>query len=174
MVYGFVQQSKGQLEVTSNVGQGTTFRLYFPRCLESSAVAPADDAALAGGTERVLVVEDDEQVRASVVRQLNSLGYTVEQAPDAVAALAAIEAAATPFDVMLTDIIMPGPLNGKELAEEVIRREPQTKVLFMSGYTDNALNVGEDLLLSKPFRKRDLARMIRFALDSEMSVSTAQ
>lgn len=106
------------------------------------------------------------------MRQLRSLGYTVVDAPNGTAGLAAFEAAPQPHDLLLTDVVMPGPLNGKALAEEVAKRQPTIKVAFMSGYTEDAivhqgrLNPGV-LLLSKPFRKSDLAKMVRHALDDE-------
>jgi CheY-like chemotaxis protein len=171
MVYGFIKQSRGHIAFSTEIDRGTAFRIYLPR----STSEPADSArrqpaAIAGGSERLLVVEDDAQVRASVVRQLQSLGYAVSQAGDGVAGLAAVTEATRPFDLMLTDVVMPGALNGKALADEVGRRAPSTRVVFMSGYTDNILQSRGSIdagvrLLSKPFRKSDLARMIREALD---------
>ncbi|MCX7361557.1 MAG: response regulator, partial [Alphaproteobacteria bacterium] len=111
------------------------------------------------------------QVRANVVLQLRSLGYAVAEAPDGAAGLAAVEAASPAFDLLLTDVVMPGRMNGKALADEVRRRWPATRVVFMSGYSDNAL--ADDgqlaagvLLLAKPFRKADLAGIVRQALDA--------
>lgn len=127
-----------------------------------------------GGSERILAVEDDSKVRAVVVGQLRSLGYVVAEASDGPAALAALEAASQPFDLLLTDVIMPGPMNGKALADEVVRRWPKTRVVFMSGYTEDAvvhhgrLDAGV-VLLSKPFRKNDLAQILRQALDGVSS-----
>ncbi len=171
MVYGFIRQSNGRITVSSEVDQGTSFRVFLPR-YDGAPEAGADrsSASPVGGNERVLVVEDDAQVRASVVRQLRSLGYAVVEAADGLAGVAAFEAATLPYDLLLTDVVMPGPLNGKALADEVSRRWPQTKVVFMSGYTDNALTRRGQLdaavlLLSKPFRKADLAQMLRRALD---------
>jgi len=89
---------------------------------------------MVGGKERLLVVEDDPQVRASVVNQLQKLGYSVSQAADGASGLASFEAAAEPFDILLTDVVMPGSLNGKILADEVSRRWPRTRIVFMSGY----------------------------------------
>ncbi len=175
MVYGFVRQSNGHIAVSSEIDQGTSFKLYLPRYDGTPDAATAHrNATIVGGSERVLVVEDDPQVRASVVRQLQSLGYVVSQAADGSAGVASFEAAAQPYELLLTDVVMPGPLNGKALADEVSRRWPRTRIVFMSGYTDNALiyrgHIDADvLLLSKPFRKGDLARMIRRALDSEIA-----
>jgi signal transduction histidine kinase/ActR/RegA family two-component response regulator len=171
MVYGFIKQSRGHIAFSTEVDRGTAFRIYLPRSAgELSVSALPRPAPMTGGTERLLVVEDDPQVRASVVRQLQSLGYAVSQAGDGVAGLAAVSEARRPFDLLLTDVVMPGPLNGKALADEVGRRAPATRVVFMSGYTDNILLSRGSIdagvrLLNKPFRKSDLARMIREALD---------
>ena len=171
MVYGFIRQSQGHIRIDSTLGRGTTIRLYLPR-LEGqpgNAPPPAKDTALAGGSERILVVEDDTQVRSSVVRQLRSLGYTVDEASDGTAGLTAFAAANPPYDMLLTDVVMPGALGGKSLADEVERRRPGTPVVFMSGYNEEAISHHGRLdpgvhLLAKPFRKRDLARMIRAVL----------
>lgn len=174
MVYGFIGQSKGHIEVESETGRGTTFRIYLPRCLEAAtSMAVSELKALVGGNERVLVVEDDDQVRGSVVRQLRSLGYEVNEAADGTAGLTAFEAASIPYDLLLSDVIMPGTLNGKELADEVVRRWPRTRIVFMSGYTDNAFGDRQVLLLSKPFRKNDLAQILRLALDGEFAATAA-
>ena len=171
MVYGFIKQSQGHIKVYSEVDCGTSIKLYLPRIIDNGeAPAPASDLALAGGNERILVVEDDPQVRRGVVRQLRSLGYTVDEASDGAAGLAAFSAAATVYDLLLTDLVMPGTLSGRNLADAVTQRRPGTPVVFMSGYTEEAiirqirLDPGMHLL-AKPFRKRDLARMIRSVLD---------
>ncbi len=174
MVYGFIRQSNGLIEISSEVDRGTSFRLCLPRHNGITEEAPVlKSVATVGGTERILVVEDDDQVRASVLRQLQSLGYAVSEAADGAAGVASFEAAPQPYALLLTDVVMPGPLNGKALADEVTRRWPATKIVFMSGYTDNALIyngqlAADILLLSKPFRKSDLARMIRAALDGDV------
>jgi PAS domain S-box-containing protein len=173
MVYGFIKQSNGHVNVYSELGKGTSFKLYLPRFdakKEDAMAAPS--APLPRGNERILVVEDDAQVRAEVVRQLRSLGYSVGEAPGALEGLAAFEVASPQYDLLLTDVIMPGPMNGKSLADEVARRWADTKLVFMSGYAENAIvhhgRVDEgSLLLSKPFRKSDLAQMIRRALDGD-------
>ena len=170
MVYGFIKQSKGHITIHSEPGHGTTFRLYLPRSDGAQEVAAVQRAvSMPRGTERILVVEDELQVRTIVVQQLQSLGYAVTQVPDGTAGLAAFEAAAQPYALLLTDLVMPGPLNGRVLAAEVVRRWPATKVVFISGYAENTVSrdgapVG-GVLLSKPFRKRDLALVIRQALD---------
>ena len=172
MVYGFLQQSKGHVRIESEVGRGTIVRLYLPRSGDeaaSTAVSPAAD--MERGTERILVVEDDSRVRAGVLEQLESLGYEATGTADGVAGLAAFEAAQQPFDLLLTDVIVPGPLNGKALTDEVRRRWPATRLVFMSGYSENILSTHGRLepgvlLLNKPFRKHELAKMVRMALDA--------
>jgi CheY-like chemotaxis protein len=125
------------------------------------------------GTERILVVEDEPAVRAAVVQQLTSLGYTVAEAANGSAGLELLGSRQT-YDLLLTDVVMPGPVNGKALAEKAIKLSPNLRVLFMSGYSGDAistlgsLNPGT-ILLSKPFRKADLAQAIRNALASPES-----
>jgi PAS domain S-box-containing protein len=171
MVYGFVKQSGGHIKVYSEEGHGTTFRLYLPRT-DAPAVQVAEPlpAEIEGGNETILVVEDDELVRAYVSTQLQGLGYTTLTAANGTEALAIADRGAA-FDLLFTDVIMPGPFNGRQLAAEMLQRRPQLKVLFTSGYTENAiihhgrLDSGV-LLLAKPYRKLDLARMLRVALNS--------
>lgn len=168
MVYGFIRQSNGHVRIYSEVGHGTSVKMYFPRSEAlAPATAPVRRKALAGGSERILVVEDEEAVRAIVGEQLRSLGYDVHLAGDAEQALALLRV--HPFDLVLTDVVMPGRLNGKGLADEVGRSWPATSVVFMSGYSENALMSDGRLdsgvmLLTKPHQKADLARIIRNAL----------
>jgi CheY-like chemotaxis protein len=170
MVYGFVKQSGGHVAIYSEEGCGTTIRLYLPQAASAALPTPAEaNSAVAGGTETILAVEDDELVRNYVIAQLHSLGYTTHVAANAAEALA-IVARGTPFDLLFTDIVMPGAMNGRALAEEVLRRHPQMRVLFTSGYTEEValrdrLEQGVNLL-SKPYRKADLARKIREVLDA--------
>jgi PAS domain S-box-containing protein len=171
MVYGFIKQSNGHIKIYSEVGRGTSIKLYLPRNDgQARETATRQSPPMPRGSERILVVEDDGQVRAGVVNQLKDLGYAVTDASEGAAGLVAFEAAPQPPALLLTDVVMPGPLNGKALADEVIRRWPKTKVVYMSGYTESVVvhqgRLGADvLLLSKPFRKSDLARMLRQALD---------
>ena len=169
MVYGFTKQSGGHIKVYSEEGHGTTIRLYLPqadRIAELADVAPLVPAA--GGTESILVVEDDGLVRDYVAAQLGSLGYTVLTAGNASEALVVIDSTVH-LDLLFTDVIMPGAMNGRLLADEALKRRPSLKVLFTSGYTENAiihhgrLDPGV-LLLSKPYRKSDLARLVREAI----------
>jgi CheY-like chemotaxis protein len=123
-----------------------------------------------GGTETILVVEDDAMVRRSVMTQIQSLGYTTLEAPNAAEALRIIDDVSA-IDLLFTDVIMPGAMNGRQLVEEALKRRPGLKTLHTSGYTENAivhhgrLDSGV-LLLAKPYRKSELARMIRLALAS--------
>ncbi|RZL11920.1 MAG: response regulator, partial [Rubrivivax sp.] len=138
MVYGFVKQSGGHVKVYSEAGEGTTIKLYLPRVLESEDVLadPAGQPAT-GGTETVLVVEDDEDVRETAVAILAELGYRVLKARDALSALSVIDSG-MPVDVLFTDVVMPGPLRSPELARKARERLPHVAVLFTSGYTENA------------------------------------
>jgi CheY-like chemotaxis protein len=169
MVYGFVKQSAGHIMIYSEEGHGTTIKMYLPPGKTPTAAGEGvTPATIEGGHETILVVEDDRLVRDYVLTQLHSLGYVTLEAANAAEALALIEANRH-FDLLFTDIIMPGAMNGRELADEIERRRPGSKVLYTSGYTENAiihhgrLDTGV-LLLAKPYRKSDLASMIRMAL----------
>jgi CheY-like chemotaxis protein len=172
MVYGFVKQSGGHIKVYSEEGYGTTFRLYLPQADTTPRSDTEEPSAfeIEGGEETILVVEDDPLVRAYVNTQLQSLGYATLSAANGAEALAIADRGAR-FDLLFTDVIMPGGLNGRQLAAEMMKRRPSLKVLFTSGYTENAiihhgrLDTGV-LLLAKPYRKLDLARMLRVALTS--------
>ena len=168
MVYGFVKQSGGHIKIYSEEGKGTTIRLYIPAPKGQPAAPTAPDPPPPRGTETIFIVEDDPLVQDFVVAQLQSLGYRTITASTGVEALAKIEAGQT-FDLLFTDVIMPGGVNGKELAEETLRQRPGMKVLYTSGYTDNAMiehgGLDQDaLLLTKPYRKSELAQMVRLAL----------
>ena len=170
MVYGFVKQSNGHIKIYSEEGHGTAIKLYLPRAGKSAEprADPVVPAPLAFGTESVLVVEDDDLVRDYVTAQLRGLGYTPLAAANAAQALALIDDGAS-VDLLFTDVIMPGLINGRQLAVETLNRRPSLKVLYTSGYSQNALvrdgylDAGV-LLLAKPYRKGDLAKMIRIAL----------
>ena len=172
MVFGFVKQSGGHIKIYSEEGQGTSVKMYLPR---STGLAETEAEAqvastVQSGDETVLIVEDDAMVRKNVIRQIESLGYTTLEAANAVEALDIIDRHAT-IHLLFTDVIMPGSMNGSQLVNEALRRRPSLKALFTSGYTENAilhhgrLDVGV-LLLAKPYRKAELARMIRVALRS--------
>ena len=169
MVYGFVKQSAGHIRIYSEEGHGTTIRMYLPPGTGAPFASGIDaPTAIEGGPETILVVEDDKLVRDYVLTQLRSLGYVTLDAANGTEALALVEAGHA-FDLLFTDVIMPGAMNGRQLADEIARRRPGLKVLFTSGYTENAiihhgrLDTGV-LLLAKPYRKSELAGMIRIAL----------
>jgi PAS domain S-box-containing protein len=171
MVYGFIKQSGGHIKMYTEEGQGTTFRLYLPRAVgQAEPTAEAVPLAQQTGHERILVVEDDRLVREHVLAQLRSLGYAVVPVVNAAEALAMLDGGPPP-DLLFTDVVMPGGMNGRSLADEARRRWPELKVLFTSGYTESGivhhgrLDPGV-LFLAKPYRRGDLARMVRKALDT--------
>jgi signal transduction histidine kinase len=173
MVYGLVKQSGGHVKLFSELGEGTTVKIYLPRALGAED-APADErpAAAGGGSETILVVEDDEGVCETAVGLLADLGYRVLKAGDAMAALSLIESGAA-IDLLFTDVVMPGPLRGPELARKARDWLPGLAVLFTSGYTENAIVHGGRLdagveLLSKPYTREALARKIRHVLVSQV------
>ena len=166
MVYGFVKQSNGHVQIYSEPGEGTTVKIYLPRSHRAaSLVEQPGGESLAGRSEVILVVEDDDLVRASTVGMLRDLGYTCVHAHDGAAALAVIQSGVN-FDLLFTDVIMPGPVKSRDLANEALKIKPNLPVLFTSGYTENAIvhqgRLDEGVqLLSKPFSRDDLARRIR-------------
>ncbi|OKO82406.1 histidine kinase [Bradyrhizobium sp. NAS80.1] len=172
MVFGFVKQSGGHIKIYSEEGHGTSVKIYLPR---SSGVLETEfeslqNVPITGGDEKILIVEDDALVRQYVVTQIKSLGYVALEAANAAEALTIIDADKN-IDLLFTDVIMPGAMNGRQLADEAARRRPDLKTLFTSGYTENAivhhgrLDSGV-LLLAKPYRKSELAKMLRMALAS--------
>ncbi|MBZ2210028.1 PAS domain S-box protein [Massilia sp. R798] len=169
MVYGFAKQSGGHVKIYSEVGHGTTVKLYLPRSLEAEdALEPVDLREPTGGSETILVAEDDEGVRETVVEMLGELGYRVLKAPDATSAMAIISSG-IPIDLLFTDVVMPGPLRSPDLARKAREAIPNLAVLFTSGYTENAivhggrLDAGVDLL-GKPYTRSSLAAKIRHVL----------
>jgi len=169
MVYGFVKQSAGHIKIYSEEGHGTTIRMYLPPGIGAVVASEAASvAAVEGGHETVLVVEDDRLVRDYVLTQLRALGYVTLNAANGTDALALVEKGSD-FDLLFTDVIMPGAMNGRQLADALKKKKPGLKVLFTSGYTENAiihhgrLDPGV-LLLAKPYRKSEMALMIRKAL----------
>ncbi len=169
MVYGFVKQTGGHVKIYSEVGHGTTLKIYLPRALQAEATrADVAPGPVEGGTETLLVVEDDTEVRATVVELLSELGYRVLKAGDGQSALAVIQSGVT-IDLLFTDVVMPGPIRSTELVRQARALLPELEVLFTSGYTENAIVHGGRLdpgvsLLSKPYRREDLARKIRHLL----------
>ncbi|AWL95380.1 MULTISPECIES: ATP-binding protein [Bradyrhizobium] len=173
MVYGFAKQTGGTVAVESEEGRGTVMRLFLPR---SKGEAPARTAPVqaldtARGHETILVVEDDPLVQGYVIARLGSLGYRTLVAGDGASALALVDQGAK-FDLLFTDIIMPGGMNGRELADAIRLRRPGARVLYTSGYTDDAIVHGGHLdpgvaLLRKPYRKSELSQKIREVLAGE-------
>ncbi|MBM3604851.1 MAG: response regulator, partial [Alphaproteobacteria bacterium] len=166
MVYGFVKQSGGQVRIDSMMGQGTTITLFLPRAAGAEDMVDDMDAQpVRGGSETILVAEDDPGVRQTVVDTLTDLGYHVLEAVDAQSAMAVIDSGAQ-IDLLFTDVVMPGPMRSTELARLAVERLPGLKVLFTSGYAENAivhegrLDEGVELL-SKPYGRNDLARKLR-------------
>jgi CheY-like chemotaxis protein len=166
MVYGFVKQSGGHISVQSEEGSGTTIKLYLPRSPAAADMGDGGSAfALQGGKETILVVEDDPLIRKFVVSQLESLGYKTMSAGTGADALALVDQGVA-FELLFTDIILPGGLNGQQLAEEAAKRRPSLRVLYTSGYAEHGNvqhgSLNPDIaLLSKPYRMVDLARRIR-------------
>jgi PAS domain S-box-containing protein len=172
MVYGFVRQSGGHVRIHSTVGQGTTVRLYLPRVMaEEAAPEAVHDDTVTGGAETVLVVEDDEAVRAVVIETVAGLGYKVLQAKDAQSALMVIESGLR-IDLLFTDVVMPGPLRSTELAQRAQQVQPDIAVLFTSGYAESVivhegrLDAGVELL-SKPYTREALGRKFRHVLATQ-------
>lgn len=171
-VYGFVRQSGGHVKVYSEVGVGTTVKIYLPRFVgDEEIVAPLEAALHPGASlqkETILVVEDDDRVRSISSESLRDLGYTVIEAASAKEAIRKIEDGPVP-DLLFTDVVMPG-MTGADLAAELLKRHPGLKVLFTTGYTRNAivhngvLDAGKHLL-TKPFAIEDLAAKVRSLLD---------
>ena len=175
MVFGFAKQSGGGIVVDGEEGKGACFRIYLPKAdvepadaLATSDGSPPEDDELRGGSETILCVEDDDVVRAHVTGRLESLGYTVITASNAAEALILVKSGAA-FDLLFTDIVMPGAMNGRQLARKVAELRRPLRVLYTSGNTFGAFSgvrLGEGLLLlKKPYRKVELARMVRLSLD---------
>lgn len=170
MVYGIVKQSGGHVEVSSEIEQGTTFRVYLPAATRDEATPPSTaQAPEPRGSETILVVEDDEAVREIAVQALSRYGYRVLDAADGEQALAVAAAHDGPLHVLATDVVMPGR-SGRELAEELCRARPGLKVLYVSGYTDdsvlrNGILHAEVAFLQKPFSPLTLATRVRALLD---------
>jgi CheY-like chemotaxis protein len=170
MVYGFIKQSGGHINAYSEVGHGTVFKLFLP--LAESGAPRAEmtvpRAAQSAGKGVILAVEDNPDIRTTVARKLRDLGYHVHEAESGEAALQILDTA-TPIDLLFTDMIMHGGINGKELAAKARARRADLKVLFTSGYPGTTASHGtqlepDDVLLSKPYHKHELASAIEQAL----------
>jgi PAS domain S-box-containing protein len=172
MVYGFIKQSGGHINIYSEPGHGTAVKMYLPRIAGQYVPLPEATGTfrIIQGTETILLVEDDEKVRRLVLSQLKSLGYHVLEARNGVQALE-ILAQGDPIDLLFTDVVMPGGISGRQLADAARQRRPNLKVLFTSGYTEDAivhhgrLDPGVQLL-AKPYRRSELARRTRSILDA--------
>ena len=165
-----VKQSSGHARIMSEVRRGTSVRLYLPRHHMDFTVEPAKPGPdlVEGGAERVLLVEDDDMVRSFAAAQLRELGYQVTLAENGVIARGILRRGKR-FDLIVTDVVMPGGVGGREVAQIAIQQQPDVKVLFISGYTRDAIlqhgRVDPGLrLLSKPFTRAQLARAVREAL----------
>ena len=172
MAYGFMKQTGGHIKLYSEPGHGTTVKLYLPRSMEDEVVrVEAANDPVTGGTETILVVEDDPNVRTTAVAMLTQLGYRVLKAADAQSALSVLESGVR-VDLLFSDVVMPGPMRSVDLARRAKEMLPGLEVLFTSGYTENAIVHGGRLdqgieLLSKPYTREALARKIRHVLRNQ-------
>ena len=172
MVYGFVKQSGGHVKIYSEIDQGTTVKVYLPRSLSNEdREIVVQSGPIVGGSETVLVVEDDDEVRGIVVETLTDLGYRVLTARDAQAGLTVAESG-VPIDVIFTDVVMPGSMKSSEMARRAKERLPNLAILFTSGYTENSIVHGGKLdagveLLSKPYTREALARRLRHVIANQ-------
>lgn len=172
MAYGFVKQSGGHIRIYSELGHGTTVRIYLPRTSgEARETVTRHNAPAVGGSETVLVVEDDTRVQRTVIAMLADLGYNVLKADNADQAIAVLSSGVH-VDLLFTDVVMPGTLKSPEMARSAVQIQPHLRVLFTSGYTQNAIVHGGRLdpgveLLSKPYSRKELAHKVRQVLGHE-------
>ena len=172
MIYGFARQSGGHLKIYSEVGHGTTVKLYLPRAKVAAALEqrPAEATEqMPGGSETILLAEDNAEVRHMAVYQLEKLGYRVLAAQNGEAALAVLQGT-EPIDLLFSDIVMTGKLTGTDLVSEARKLRPNIRILLTTGYAEKAVsnsNQGAWHLLRKPYRKRDLALKVRGILDQD-------
>jgi CheY-like chemotaxis protein len=171
-VFGIVQEHKGWIKVYSEAGRGTTFRICLPRLANRSGpeAAPTELTTLPGGHETILLVEDDAHLRASMRTALAQLGYRVLEATNGIEARKIWKENRDAIHLLLTDLVMPGGINGMELAETFLQESPGLKVIYASGYSvevarkDSRLDPGVNLL-NKPFAAHKLAQMVRNRMD---------
>jgi len=179
MAYGMVKQSGGHIDISSELGVGTTVSIYLPRTHQAEHLAAASVAHSGeGGTETILVVEDDAEVRLSVVANLLELGYRVLHAADGKSGLQILKDGVQ-VDLLFTDVVMPGELTGPELAVQAKLMQPNLAILFTSGYTRDALTTDGRLsegvqLLSKPYDQKQLAQRVRQVLAADARCLDAQ
>ena len=174
MVYGVVQQSGGAISVYSEVGQGATFKIYFPQCEAETSPDPKPATAAVSGKETILLVEDQLAIREVASVYLSGLGYNVLAAPDGEAALKIAETHERHIDLVVTDVVMPN-MGGQELATHITRLYPEAKILYMSGYPDFAVRSAGDAtehaeILQKPFSLKNLASKARLLLDKGQTI----
>jgi PAS domain S-box-containing protein len=176
MVHGFVNQSGGLVRLDSELGKGTTVRIYFPRATAKDAAQASHHLTSHDATRKtILVVEDNDMVRTYVTAQLESLGYNVIEAENGPAGLQKLESAGH-IDLLFTDVIMPGGMNGRELAERAVEQRPHLKVLFTSGYDESAITTDGRLaegmfLLKKPYQRKDMENKILEVLTSAATIA---
>jgi CheY-like chemotaxis protein len=171
MIYGFVNQSGGWIDVESEVGKGTVFKIYLPRAkgeAVESEEKPAEDVSVPHGHETVLCVDDDPQARTTVCELLHNLGYKVREAENGPSALMELHLNKN-IDLLLTDIVMPGGMSGVVLASEAVRQLPHLGVLYTSGYAKGHFDE-PGIWLPKPYSPDELARKVRQALDARVTM----
>jgi len=180
MVFGFVKQSGGHVKIYSEPGHGTTVKIYLPRAIGQLAAVGGRTAApveLPRGSATILVVEDEAAVREIACAILADLGYRVLDAADGEEALRVFGANAAAVDLLLTDVVLPGKVRGRELSERVQAVRPEVRVLFMSGYTENSIVHHGRLddgvhLIGKPFKREQLALKVAEVIGANHSVET--
>jgi signal transduction histidine kinase/CheY-like chemotaxis protein len=166
MVYGFIKQSKGHVNIYSEPGEGTSVKLYLPRAVAvAPQLRPPTPIEHTTGNARILLVEDDVEVRDITAGFLREIGHDVVEAGDGDSALRAFDAAGAAFDLLLVDVVLPGTMRGRQIAEWITQRQPSIQVLYMSGYTENSIVHHGRLddgvqLLSKPFHRDQLLRKV--------------
>ncbi len=175
MVYGVVKQADGYVSVYSEVGRGTTFRIYWPQAATAAEPASLDQTpkTLPRGSETILLVEDEESLRRLARGCLQNSGYTVLEAQEGQAALDLAQQHAGPIHLLLTDVVMPG-VSGRELADKLMPSRPEMKLLYMSGYTRDLITQHgvldrETALLEKPFGIESLLTKVRAVLDGKLA-----
>jgi CheY-like chemotaxis protein len=181
MVFGFVKQSGGHVKLYSEPGEGTTVRIYLPRAVATAASTQRSTGPveLPRGTATVLVVEDEPAVREIAVAILRDLGYHVLEAADGEEGLLVFGAHQAAIDLLLTDIVLPGKVRGRALAERITAIRPEVSVLYMSGYTENSIVHNGRLddgvrLISKPFQREQLARKVAETLAARPAATIDQ
>jgi len=169
-VYGIVKQHQGWIEVRSQTGQGSTFKIFLPAAGKPPSMEQAEEPTSLGGSETILVVEDEPALRELVVRQLRKAGYKIIQARSGTEALAIWPQRAREIDLLFTDMVMPDGMTGRDLAETLLAQKPELKIIYTSGYSidvveeDFALRKGANFL-QKPYQATTLLKVVRASLD---------